>query len=184
MFIRRWNTLVSAPGLLLITLATINYLLAVFYVANYRALLDTIDEAESIVSVGIDGFTMLAYFDTFALIGLGSLPALVAIANLSWRAVNALSAIWCIEWRIKKCRERQGIPTDNFDRYNDEFDFSVTEDDITNLVKEYERVRQERANGEYHSYNHGRPQETGVRKIGSINEISEETKLHSLQKVK
>jgi len=70
---------------------------------------------------------MLAYYDGFIIIGLGSIPALIGCCNAVWRAISALSGIWCALYRMRKCREKRKIPIDNYDRYYDEFDYFVTD---------------------------------------------------------
>lgn len=80
--------------------------------------------------------------------------------NVAWILINAANGTCCKNSRIKQAREAQGIPSDNYDRYYEEFDFSITEEDIKKVRVDYRDLKQERNMGIYKSYNDGQPQKT------------------------
>ena len=136
MWIPRWNALKSGIGKTVLIVGYINYILSIIYIISYRSLQsNTKDSSDSLISGNLfsqelDGFRMLAYFDGFVILGLGSWPAFIMLLNFLVAIYNAYNIIKNKDARIARKRRALGIPTDNFERYNGEFDFEVTDEDI------------------------------------------------------
>ena len=115
MWIPRWNALKSGIGKTVLIVGYINYILSIIYIISYRSLQsNTKDSSDSLISGNLfsqelDGFRMLAYFDGFVILGLGSWPAFIMLLNFLVAIYNAYNIIKNKDARIARKRRALGI---------------------------------------------------------------------------
>ena len=128
-FQSRYDSVKSAPSLILLFLALANYCFSYRFKAAYGAYLLALQQAGvTSVACEVPGSHILTTYSLYLVHGIGSVILTIYVCALLLKAVAMLSTLLCpiCITRIKlRCKK---LHVDNYEHYKDEFDFDAIEE--------------------------------------------------------